>query len=127
MITAGTSMLPMLRDRKDTAVFVEPTFPLRKYDVILYRRKDGSFVLHRIVGKDQFGYILCGDNQYFYEHGIKDNQVIAELSAYIKDGKRVECTSFKNRFYSFFHCNFRFVRQRLSHIKGKLKKIISGT
>lgn len=53
--TAGVSMKPMLRNRRDT-IIVRPASSvrpngLRKYDVPLYRRaSDGAYVLHRVVG-----------------------------------------------------------------------------
>ncbi|PLS31400.1 peptidase S24-like protein [Bifidobacterium margollesii] len=53
--TAGVSMKPMLRNRRDTIV-VRPASSvrpdgLRRYDVPLYRRaSDGAYVLHRVVG-----------------------------------------------------------------------------
>ena len=59
--TSGVSMYPMLRNRRDTIIVKPPTAPLKKYDVPLYRRED-DYVLHRIIGKDDRGYIICGDN-----------------------------------------------------------------
>ena len=48
-------------------------------DIIFYRRDDGHFVLHRIVGIDENGFILCGDNQTDLEKGITDKNVIAKV------------------------------------------------
>ena len=45
----GTSMLPLLRQGIDTIKVIKPTSPFKKYDVILFKRKDGSYVLHRII------------------------------------------------------------------------------
>ena len=36
MITAGISMLPLLRNRRDTVVLVKAPIPLKKYDIPLY-------------------------------------------------------------------------------------------
>ena len=38
-------MLPLLVQGRDTVVLTAATEPLEKYDIPLYRRKDGSFVL----------------------------------------------------------------------------------
>ena len=46
----GVSMLPMLRQGRDTVTLSPVTGRLRKYDLPLYRREDGRYVLHRVVG-----------------------------------------------------------------------------
>ena len=73
----GTSMLPLLRQNIDSIVLAKAPEKLKKYDLPLYRRNDGHFVLHRVVGVDKDGYIMCGDNQSIYEHGITDGHILA--------------------------------------------------
>lgn len=47
--TVGDSMEPMLRNRRDT-IIIEPVHGrLKRYDLPLYRRPDGKYVLHRIL------------------------------------------------------------------------------
>lgn len=55
----GTSMLPMLRDGDDTVVLSKPKGRLHLFDLPLYRRKDGSYVLHRVVNFEVMAVILC--------------------------------------------------------------------
>jgi hypothetical protein len=45
----GVSMLPMLRPGLDTVVLSPAPERLRKYDLPLYRRDNGHYVLHRVV------------------------------------------------------------------------------
>ena len=59
--TAGYSMAPMLRDRRDTVEIHTPTKSPRKYDVVLFKKGD-RLVLHRIIKVTQNGYIIHGDN-----------------------------------------------------------------
>ena len=59
--TVGTSMYPMLRNRRDTVVIRPVTGKLKKYDIPLYRRGD-DYVLHRIIGNSEQGYVICVDN-----------------------------------------------------------------
>ena len=73
----GTSMLPLLRQNIDSIVLAKAPEKLKKYDLPLYRRDDGHFVLHRVVGVDKDGYMMCGDNQCIYEHGITQNHILA--------------------------------------------------
>lgn len=44
----GTSMLPLLKEHRDTVIIEKITEPLRKYDVVLFRRSK-QLVLHCIV------------------------------------------------------------------------------
>ncbi len=86
MIT-GTSMLPLLVTGRDTVTLKKVTEPLKIGDLPLYKRGDGAFVLHRIVGIDENGYIMCGDNQSQKEFGIKESQIIAVTSEITRKGK----------------------------------------
>lgn len=117
LITAGTSMLPMLRDRQDTVVLQRKNGKLKKYDLPLYKRADGSFVLHRIVGIGKEGYILSGDNHDLKEYPVTDEQIIAVVTAYIKDGKRISTNSLGYKIYCRWHCNagklLRRIKQRI--------------
>lgn len=98
-ITRGTSMMPMLRNGVDTIVLKKAPEKLKKFQIPLYRRADGSFVLHRIVAVKDDGYTLVGDNQTLYEYGVKHSQVEAVAVAYIKDGVRHELGTFKDKLY----------------------------
>ena len=52
----GTSMNPYLVQGRDFVFIEKPVFPLEIGDIPLYRRDDGTFVLHRVVGKNENGY-----------------------------------------------------------------------
>ena len=66
--TVGCSMRPMLRNRRDR-VIVLPIGDerLKKYDLPLYRRPDGKYILHRIIGVRDGEYVIRGDNTYAKE------------------------------------------------------------
>ena len=67
--TVGWSMFPMLRNRRDRVVVLPVGQErLRKYDLPLYRRPDGKYILHRIIGVREGEYIIRGDNTYVKEH-----------------------------------------------------------
>lgn len=89
--TEGDSMYPMLLSGRDTVIIVPPDFPLKKYDVPVYRR-DGHYTMHRIVKVTRKGYIICGDNRTNLERDITDKDIIGVLSAFYRDGEFVECT-----------------------------------
>ena len=59
----GVSMLPMLRQGIDSVELSPVPEKLKKYDLPLYQRRNGQYVLHRIV-KVSEGYTCIGDNQF---------------------------------------------------------------
>ncbi len=85
----GTSMLPMLHNDGDRVVIKAASEPLKKYDLPLYRRLDGAFVLHRVVRKPSTDgtYTMCGDNQWQLEKGISHNQIVGVVTAFERSGK----------------------------------------
>lgn len=69
----GDSMLPLIRQGKDLLLIArKPQGRLNKYDVPLYRRDSGQYVLHRILKVRKNDYVLCGDNRWRREVGITD-------------------------------------------------------
>ena len=85
----GTSMLPLLVWGRDSVELVKYN-EYKKCDIIFYRRDDGHFVLHRIVGKDDKGYVLCGDNQWIKETGIHDHHIIAVVKSITRNNKKID-------------------------------------
>lgn len=92
MYPKGVSMLPILRQGKDSVVLVKPVFPLSRGQIIFYQRKNGQYVLHRIVGIRKDGYVLCGDNQTYKEEGITQNMIIAVVNKIYRGDKEVSQT-----------------------------------
>lgn len=83
----GTSMLPMLREGMDRVVLSPLPAELKKYDLPLYQRRDGKYVLHRIVGVGET-YAMLGDNQFTREPGIRREQMIGVVTTFYR-GKKV--------------------------------------
>lgn len=79
----GKSMLPMLRQGKDSVVLSPITGRLKKYDLPLYRRNNGKYVLHRIVSAGET-YTCMGDNQSMVESGICQEQLIGVVTAFYR-------------------------------------------
>ena len=73
----GVSMLPLIRPNTDQVMLRKAPQKLKKYDLPLYLREDGQFILHRVVGIQDDGYVMCGDNQFEREYGVKDIQILA--------------------------------------------------
>ncbi len=125
-VTAGYSMLPLLRNRTDKVYLKKTDKKPRKGDVIFYKRENGAYVLHRIIGKNDDGYILRGDNQTDIEYRVNEGQILATLCKVVRaDGKTVEADSFLNRLYVLFLPLVRVFRLKIYPIYVKMiKKII---
>ncbi len=119
-VTAGFSMLPMLRNRTDKIILKKPEGRLKKYDVPLYIRDDGKFVLHRIIHVNCDGYITRGDNQKEIERGVKDEQITAVLKSFVRNGRQIKCTDFGYRCYCRFLPFVRFYRLWLYPVYVKM-------
>jgi hypothetical protein len=99
----GTSMLPLLREGRDSVALVAPT-EVTKGDICLYRRASGQYVLHRLMRFEEGEPVFCGDNQLAFEHGVKREEILARVSAVYRGERRVSVDSFFYRLYRFFHC-----------------------
>ena len=119
----GISMLPTIVGGRDTVTIKKTTERLKKYDIILYRRKSGQFVLHRIIDLDGENYILCGDNEVYPEKNIEHNQIIGVVSHYTRNGKTIEADSKKFISDAKKRVNSRPFRQFVFRAKNKLKRI----
>lgn len=118
----GISMLPMLRQGVDSVVISPLPEKLKKYDLPLYRRDDGHFVLHRIV-KVRDTYTCIGDNQFVLEHGLRQDQMIGVVTAFYRAGKRHSVTELGYWLYCRFWHYTRFLRRCLRWAKRKLGRI----
>ena len=83
----GVSMLPLLRQQKDLFTITKRQSRCKKYDVALYKRADGAYVLHRIIKVLPDGYVFLGDNCLNKEYGITDQDVLGVMTSFVRDGK----------------------------------------
>ena len=128
VVTAGTSMMPLLRNRKDTVVLVKPCGRLSRFDIPLYKR-GGKYTLHRVLKVCKDEYYICGDNQLVIEKGITDNHVIAVVSKIIRKGKTIDVKkSLSYKLYVFIWCRCFFVRFLLLKFRGlcfRIKRFVT--
>ena len=122
----GDSMLPLIRQGRDLVVIERPTGRLKKYDVPLYRRDGGQYVLHRVLKVRQNDYVLCGDNRWRRETGITDGHVRGVLTAVVRDGKELPVTDWRYRLYVHLWCDLfplrAFLLMAIHVLKRKRKK-----
>jgi len=98
----GVSMRPLIKQDRDLLIIEKPKGRLKKYDVPLYKRPNGQYVLHRVVKVCDDGYVILGDNCLRKEYNIKEEQIIGVLTSLVRKGKEVDFNSFGYKFYSRF-------------------------
>ena len=99
LVITGNSMYPFLHHGRDTVYLQNLRQPLKKGDMVLYRRKSGQYILHRIVSVQSRQLTLLGDNQVNPEPGIAPEQVLAVVSAVRRGGKLLRPGDSLWRFY----------------------------
>ena len=113
----GTSMLPMLKDGRSQVVLSPLPDKLKKYDLPLYRRDNGQYVLHRIV-KVKDDYTCMGDNQFVPESGLSHDQMIGVVTSFICDGKEYSTNCLQYKVYCRFWCALRPFRRIFVKIRN---------
>ena len=88
LIISGSSMTPFLVHGRDTVYLSRLERPVRRGDVLLYQRRDGTYVLHRVYSVEQDSYTMVGDAQTELEPGIRREQMIAIMTSTLRKGKR---------------------------------------
>ena len=119
----GVSMRPMLREGKDTVTLSPVTGKLKKHDIPLYRRDNGAYVLHRIIAAGKT-YTCIGDNQYVYEPGIRDDQIIGVVTSFTRGKREYSVTHWRYRLYVRLWCGTVTIRKRMINaVKKVLGKV----
>ena len=117
--TSGDSMEPLLHDRRQTIVLKPLAGGERaaRGDVILVKREDGHYVLHRVVRVlPEGGYLTRGDNRFHRDPPVPEAQVLARLEGYYRGTDYVPVTSARYRAYQLFWvknpCRFVYLAAR---------------
>ena len=119
----GTSMLPLIRQGIDSVRLSPIPGKLKKYDIPLYQRKNGQYVLHRIVDVGDT-YTCIGDNQFALETGVCQEQLIAVVTYVYRGEQKISVDSFSYKAYCRFWHYSRRVRRFYLDYKGKLRRLI---
>lgn len=96
--TKGTSMRPMLRENRDLVVIAVPDRPVKKYDVVLYKRNN-AYVLHRVLRVNESEYLIRGDNTYSMEK-VPRAAVLGILTEFKRNGKTYSVNNTGYRYYA---------------------------
>ena len=127
----GISMMPMLHHNRDSVVISPVIGELKLYDIALYQRDNGDYVLHRMVGtsivadEGSAAYTMLGDNQFIKEYGIRDDQIIGVVTEFTRDGRvhKVDEIGYKAYCRVWYHSRqFRYFLKRVRRKLGNFIK-----
>lgn len=121
LLISGNSMLPFLVHGRDTVYLSKITEPLKKGDIILYKRLNGAYILHRICKKEGQSLSLIGDAQPIIEKGIKEEQAIAIVKKVKRKGKLIGENSFIWFFFKKIWLNIIPARGFIIRLYSKFK------
>lgn len=127
-VTKGNSMNPMLVEGRDRVVVIPPEFPLKKYDVPVYR-KLGHYTMHRIVKVTKKGYIICGDNRADLERDVAQSDIVGMLEGFYQGEKYISRSD--KEFLQYAKKAVRTLPKRrikyfVKRAVGKIKRMVTG-
>ena len=123
LTVTGRSMLPLLLDRV-SRVKLTAIGEARYGDVVLYRRDNGAYILHRIVKCCEDGtYTMCGDGQTAPEPGLRREQLIAVMDSFARRKRWRTCKSPLYRLWWRVHVADRPLRQLWKRGVNYLKRV----
>ena len=105
--THGTSMLPFLREGRDLVILTKP-ISIKPGDVVLFKRKESEYVLHRII--KVLGNQICirGDNCIQTEI-VDEGNIIAKMEGVFRKGKYYSSnSSMAKQVYLFSIIRYKF-------------------
>ncbi len=130
-VPSGNSMWPTLKNHKQSVIVERKKDRLSRFDVALYQRDGGAFVLHRVIKVVNGGYIMCGDSQFALET-VKEEQVFGKLMGFYRKDKYIECADpkYKKEVENYFkRKTLRKIKLKIFYyslaVKAKLKRLFS--
>ena len=121
---SGVSMYPLIRREGDLIVIKKIDGDLKKYDVPLFRRNTGEYVLHRIVKVKDGKYDIRGDNCIYSEKGIEKSAVIGVLDAVVRGGKEIKMETPGQKAYARLWCAIYYPRALFMRLKQIINRIL---
>lgn len=119
----GASMLPTIKEGRDKVTLSPAPEKLKRGDIAFYKRRDGQYVLHRVV-RVRGGYVFCGDGQFSLERGIEKEQIIAICSHINRGGKDINSGSLSWKIFAARAGVVRLLRRVYHGLRHRIAKIV---
>lgn len=92
----GSSMFPFFMGNRDVLYIARVNEPLKRGDIALYRRDDGTYVVHRVyrvkTGSPNISYFMLGDHQTWIEGPLSEKQILGVVKYYERKNKKIVCS-----------------------------------
>ena len=125
MKVSGISMTPILHNIKDSVVLTK-TDRVKKYDIVLYKRANGKYILHRIIGRKKGAFVMAGDFEIEKEYPVYEDMIIAKVTSFCRNGKDYTPEDFVIRLYSVIWVLVFPVRQWILYMLNCIRRIFHG-
>ena len=123
LMISGDSMAPFLVHGRDTVYLSKITVPPKRGDMILYRRDNGQYILHRVYEAGDT-YTMVGDDQAGLEPGIRREQMLAAVTAVCRNGKLLKKGSFLWEFFAKGWIRMVPLRPVVRAVDSRIQKIL---
>lgn len=114
----GSSMKPFLSEG-DTVYLVSASCDIRRGDIVLYRRANGRYVLHRVCSLEQDGSAeMLGDAQVSKETLPDRSSFVGLVSFCIRKGRKITRNSLRWRVFAAVWLNVIPLRSKIMRAAG---------
>ena len=124
LVISGSSMTPFLAHGRDTVYLSKVIRPLKRGDMVLYRRDSGAYILHRVYRVEKDSFTMVGDAQTMLEPGIRPDQVKALVTAVRRKGKILRRGSFWWDFFETIWIRMVPLRPAVRAVYSGLKRLL---
>jgi len=102
ILVTGSSMAPFLIHGRDYAFFKKPDRDPKRGDIVFYQRKNGAYILHRVLRVHDGSFDMIGDNQSEVEKNIGRDQIFAVVTKVSRKGRMIGPGDFWWKFFAGF-------------------------
>ena len=125
LTVTGTSMTPTLYPDISSVTLVSvDKKPVRKYDIVLFKRDNGDIVLHRVIKILTDGMLLVNGDSQLWTEKIKRENILAVAQSYTKNNRIVKCSGIHFRCKSAVWCMLRPLRPKIFRFSAEMKSIM---
>ncbi|MFZ3371681.1 MAG: S24/S26 family peptidase, partial [Desulfitobacteriaceae bacterium] len=119
------SMYPFLRDEIDSVELAKVSFKqISRGDIVMIRRTDGSYVMHRVFKKNEDCFYMVGDAQQWIEGPLYSNQLVAVVTAVWRQDMYISCSNKWWRLLSWIWLCLRPFRFHIIRVNSKVRKLL---
>ncbi|MCL2252974.1 MAG: S24/S26 family peptidase [Lachnospiraceae bacterium] len=122
----GWSMSPLLYPERDSIILAKTKGQLKRGDVVLYRRDNGKYIVHRIYKIKRKTFFTIGDAETAIEGPLNRNQILASAIGAYRKKRYFDFGSFKWKAFSYIWLLVRPFRPCIWRIVAKFYRLLAN-